>query len=99
MVTLKHGNLSSIVEKVLGTPVVEKFPKNFPSQYTFSVWWKEGFLSPVDRKGSRLPVQWKEGFLSPVDRKGSRLPVQWKEGFLSPVDRKSSRFPANNPSL
>ena len=34
-------------------------------------WWKEGFLGPVDRKGSRFPAWWKEGFLSPVNRKGS----------------------------
>ena len=52
-----------------------------------------GFLSPVDKKGSRFPVWWKEGFLSPVDTKGSRFPVWWKEGFLSPVDTKGSRFP------
>ena len=46
----------------------------------FSVWSKEGSLSPVDRKGSR--------FLTPVNRKGSRVPVQWKEAFLSLIDGK-----------
>ena len=59
MYILPHhtGNLQPFLhngKKGLGTPVVEKFPENFPLHYTgsftFPVWWKEGFLSPVNGK-------------------------------------------------